>query len=38
VKGYIARQEEHHRQRSYLEELRELLDKAEIEVDPRYLE
>jgi REP element-mobilizing transposase RayT len=38
VKGYIARQEEHHRERSYVEELKQMLQRAEIEFDPRYLE
>jgi putative transposase len=38
VKGYIARQEEHHRRKTYLEELTMLLKKAEIEFDPKYPE
>jgi len=38
VKSYIANQEEHHRQRSYIEELKALLEAAEVEYDPRYLE
>jgi putative transposase len=38
VKGYIARQEEHHRSKSYREELVELLEKAGIEYDPRFLD
>ena len=38
VKGYIADQEQHHRQRTYVEELRALLDQAGIEYDPKYLE
>ena len=38
VKNYIANQEEHHRRKSFKEELIELLDKAGIEYDPKYLE
>jgi REP element-mobilizing transposase RayT len=38
VKNYIAHQEEHHRAKSYREELIEMLTKAEIEYDPRYLD
>ena len=38
VAAYIDNQAEHHRQRSYLEELRVMLDKAGVEYDPRYLE
>jgi len=38
VQGYIAHQEEHHRVRSYREEFVELLKKAGIEFDPRYLD
>ncbi len=37
VTHYIRRQEEHHRQRSFKEELIELLRKHEIEYDERYL-
>lgn len=37
VRRYIQRQEEHHRKRSFLDELRELLAKHEIEFDDRYL-
>ena len=37
VQKYIANQEAHHRKRSYREELIEMLDKAEIKFDPRYL-
>jgi putative transposase len=36
VKHYIASQEEHHRHKSFQEELVELLDKAGIEYDRRY--
>ena len=38
VQAYIANQEEHHRVRSYREELIEMLHKAEIEYDPKYLD
>ncbi len=38
VKGYIARQEQHHRRTTYIEELKLLLEKAEIQYDPKYLE
>jgi len=38
VGNYIARQEEHHRTRSFREELIDLLKKAGVEYDPRYLD
>jgi REP element-mobilizing transposase RayT len=38
VLRYIANQEEHHRVKSYREELVELLKRAGIEYDPRYLD
>ena len=38
VRQYIANQEEHHRARSSLEEWKDLLEKAGVEYDPRYLE
>lgn len=38
VKHYIANQEEHHRLRSFREEVVEMLDKAGVEYDPRYLD
>jgi putative transposase len=38
VKGYIANQEQHHRRKSFREELVELLDKAGIAYDPKYLD
>ena len=38
VKKYIANQEEHHRRRSYIDELKSFLQKAGIEYDPAYLE
>lgn len=38
VHRYIENQEEHHRKRTYLEELRILLDRAGIEYDERFLE
>ena len=38
VRHYIANQEEHHRVKSFREELIEMLDKAGVEYDPRYLD
>ena len=38
VQKYIAGQEEHHRTRSFREELVELLGKAGVEYDARYLD
>ena len=38
VRGYIANQEEHHRVKSFREELQEFLEKAGVEYDPRYLD
>lgn len=38
VAAYIENQAEHHHKRSYQEELRAMLERAEIEYDPRYLE
>ncbi len=38
VRHYIAHQEEHHRTKSFREELVELLEKAGIEYDPNYLD
>ena len=38
VRSYIANQEEHHRVKSFREELVEMLDKAGIEYDPKYLD
>lgn len=38
VRGYIANQEEHHRSRSFREELIELLAKAGVTFDERYLD
>ena len=38
VKNYIAHQEDHHRQKDYLAELKTLLEAAEIEYDPRCLD
>jgi len=35
---YIANQEQHHRKRSFREELVEMLERAGIEYDPRFLE
>ena len=38
VSDYIARQEEHHRRKSFLEELKDILKMAGVEFDPAYLE
>ena len=38
VRKYIAHQEEHHRMKSFREELVELLAKAGAEYDPKYLD
>lgn len=38
VRQYIAHQEEHHRAKSYREELMEMLERAGIEYDPKYLD
>jgi hypothetical protein len=38
VQEYIARQEEHHRHKSFQEELGEFLRKSGIEYDQHYLE
>jgi REP-associated tyrosine transposase len=38
VRNYIANQEEHHRAKSFRQELVELLAKAAIEYDPKYLD
>jgi putative transposase len=37
VSKYITQQEEHHRQRTFVEELKELLEKHGIQYDPKYL-
>jgi putative transposase len=37
VKAYIANQEEHHRKYTFVEELKELLERAGIEYDEKYL-
>jgi REP element-mobilizing transposase RayT len=37
VKDYIARQEEHHRKKTFTEEFIVLLDEAGVEYDPKYL-
>ncbi len=37
VREYIENQEEHHRHKSFQEEYRELLEKARIEYDEKYL-
>ncbi len=38
VRTYIARQEEHHRKKSFREELIDFLRKSGIEYDERYLD
>lgn len=38
VQAYIANQEEHHRTRSFREELIGMLERAGIEYDPKYLD
>jgi len=37
VARYIGMQEEHHRKRTFVEELRELLERHGVEYDPKYL-
>ena len=37
VINYVHNQQSHHRHKSFLEEYREILDRAEIDYDPRYL-
>jgi len=37
VRQYIAAQEQHHRQRTFEQELRELLEKHGVQYDPKYL-
>lgn len=37
VSNYIANQKEHHKKRSFDDEMREILGKAEIEYDERYI-
>lgn len=38
VRNYITHQEEHHRTKTYREELIEMLDRAGVQYDPKYLE
>jgi putative transposase len=38
VREYIARQVEHHSRQSYRDELIEMLERAGVEYDPRYLD
>jgi putative transposase len=38
VADYIANQAEHHRKRSFIEELTAMLNKAEVPYDERYLD
>ncbi len=37
VKAYIANQRSHHQKRGFREELIELLERADVEYDPKYL-
>ena len=37
VRQYIAEQEDHHHQRTFEQELRELLEKHGVQYDPKYL-
>ena len=37
VRQYIAAREEHHHQRTFEQELRELLEKRGVQYDPKYL-
>ena len=37
VRNYIERQEEHHKQHSFEDELRLLLEKHNVDYDPKYL-
>lgn len=37
VVGYIERQEEHHKKKSFIEEYKELLDQFEVEYDQKYV-
>ncbi len=37
VRNYIANQEQHHHRKTFREELVELLDKAGVEYDPKFL-
>jgi hypothetical protein len=36
IKGYIAGQEEHHRTLSFVDELKQLLERNGVEYDPKY--
>jgi hypothetical protein len=38
IQDYINSQEKHHRHKTFREELIDILRKAEIEYDPRYLD
>jgi hypothetical protein len=38
IRSYIANQEEHHREQSYLDELISMLKKVGVEYDPKYLD
>jgi putative transposase len=36
IKGYMAGQEEHHRTLSFVDELKQLLERNGVEYDPKY--
>jgi putative transposase len=38
VREYVANQEEHHRKKTYREELIEMLERAGVQYDPKYLD
>ena len=38
VKNYIANKREHHRVKSFREELEEMLQRAGVDYDPKYLD
>lgn len=37
VKAYIMNQEEHHRQRSFRDEFRQIFEKHRVEIDEKYV-
>jgi hypothetical protein len=37
LKSYIAGQDEHHRERDFIDELKQLLARNGVEYDPKYL-
>ena len=36
--GYVANQEQHHRRKSFRDEMEEFLRKAGVKFDPKYLD